>query len=69
MINLYERAKEHELTSMENIDEQMQTAIDKVPFSLPSCAEQMYDLSGRRYNKTAGHYGIYVVNGQKKLLR
>ena len=55
--------------SMENIDEQMQTAIDKVPFSLPSCAEQMYDLSGRRYNKTAGHYGIYVVNGQKKLLR
>ena len=55
--------------SMENIDEQMQTAIDKVPVSLPSYTEQMYDLSGRRYNKTAGHYGIYVVNGQKKLLR
>ncbi|MBQ9525798.1 MAG: glycoside hydrolase N-terminal domain-containing protein [Bacteroidaceae bacterium] len=55
--------------SMENLDEQMQTAIDKVPVSLPSCTEQVYDLSGRQYNKTAGHYGIYVVNGQKKLLR
>ena len=55
--------------SADNLDEQMQTAIDKVPVSLPSYTEQMYDLSGRRYNKTAGHYGIHVVNGQKKLLR
>ena len=57
------------IISADNLDEQMQTAIDKVPVSLPSYTEQMYDLSGRRYNKTAGHYGIYVVNGQKKLLR
>ena len=55
--------------SAENIDEQMTTAIDKVPTSLHPDNGSVYDLSGRRYVGTAGRYGLYVVNGQKRVLK
>ena len=57
------------IISAENIDDQMITAIDKVPVNLSLCREQVYDLSGRCYSSTIGRYGIHVVNGHKKVLR
>lgn len=56
------------VVSTENIDEKM-TTIDKVPVYLPHENSLVYDLSGRRYASTAGRYGIYVVNGQKRILK
>jgi alpha-L-fucosidase 2 len=57
------------IISAENLDDQMITAIDELPVNLSSMEESVYDLSGRRCASSSGRCGIYVVNGQKRMLR
>ena len=56
------------IISADDLDEQI-TIINKVSLSFPSENGLVYDLSGRRYASSLGRCGIYVVNGQKRVLR